>query len=206
MEENNLCIVPPKLWPRFFDPPGVYDISNDKIFVNGWQPAPIRERVINHEKGHRAWWLRRSSLTIKLCILFFGAPGIFFGGGVLSVLASISSQFLGNSAKLWYWSISGIVLLFLYAIIWLWLLEIPARKVDKLNRAEKSIGIKFTFGPGLPYLPLVLAFVGMLFGGTIFLLLLNTGLLVTWLLQFYYNYWALRILRRITSTLATNKN
>jgi len=207
--KDNIYIVPPKLWPRFFGPAGVYDISRDKIFVNGWLPAAIRERVINHEKGHRAWWRRRSPLTIKLCILFFGAPGIVFAGGVLSVLASISAQFSGNHAKLWCWSIPGSVLLLLYSIIWLGLLERPARKVDKLNvrLAEKSARIKFVFGPILPYLPLfVLAFAGGLFGGAIFFSLLNIGLLVTWLLQLYYNYWALRILRRVTSTLATKKD
>jgi hypothetical protein len=205
--ESNVYIVPPLLWPRFFGPPGVYDISGDKIFVNGWLPTEARQRVINHEKAHRLWWHRRSPLTIKLCGLFFGTPGIVFAGGVLSVLASVLSS--GNYSKLWFWSISGSVLLLLHVVIWLWLFEWPAQKVDRLNvrLAEKSAGIKFTFGPVLPYLPLfVLTFVGVLFGGTVFLLLLDAGLLVTWILQFYYNCWALMALRRVASTLTAKKN
>jgi len=208
MENDNICIVPPELWPRFFGLSGLYDISGDKIFVKGGLPAEARERVINHEKAHRTWWRRRNPLTTKLCCLLFGSPGVVFVAGVLSVLASM--LFSGNYATLQCWGIAGSALFLLHIVIWLGLFEWPAQRVDSLNNvrfAGKRAGAKFTFGPALPYLPfIVLTLVGILFGGAAFFLLSDAGLLAAWLLQLYYNYFALRVLRRAAPTLAAGKN
>jgi hypothetical protein len=191
-------IIAREIWPKFFFFPGVYDPLKDKIFVHGSLSPNIRERVINHEKAHRNWWQRRSSFLAKLCIIFFGTPGVLFIGGILVGLLSIHAFLSNNISSLWCYGVLGGFLIFLHVLIWLVLLEMPAKKVDNLNiRPSERTSVKFTFGPFFPYLlPFAACAIGGLFGYSISLML-NLGLIATWLFILYQDYFALRYLRKV---------